>query len=220
MKRKQDYKITREKFFDTGEQKDLMRVTEANALLDRKRGRSTWGNRWMLVHFAMNSGLRVSEIADLKIGDLHLKNGSAYIYVRKGKRGKDRDVYIDTELVAHLIEYIQDKKLLWDQGNSKDDFLFTGQGGGKITSTALTMSFTQAVKEAGLWKTVKTGSRERNLSIHSARHTYATFLYARSDKNLKFVQKQLGHSSIIMTSLYADILPEENSELANKILDE
>jgi len=215
---KKEYKITREKFFDTEERKTLERVTEANALLDRKRGRMTWQIRWMLVHLALNSGLRVSEIADLNIGDLHLKNGSPYIYVRKGKRGKDRDVYIDTELVKHLKEFIQEKKLLWDQGNGEDDYLFTGQGGGKITSTALTMSFTRAVREAGLWKKVKKG--EFNLSIHSARHTYATRIYAKSEANLKFVQKQLGHSSLNMTSLYADILPEVNAELANKILDE
>lgn len=216
---KKDYKITRDKFFGTDEEKVMLNVTEANALLDRKRGRITWGARWMLVHLAMRSGLRVSEIADLKIGDIHLANGSPYIYIRKGKRGKDRDVYIDSELTKHLKEFIQEKKQLWDQANSQDDYLFAGQGGGRITTTALTMSFSQAVKKAGLWKKVKTGSRERNLSIHSARHTYATFLYAKSDKNLKFVQKQLGHSTLNMTSLYADILPEENSELANKILD-
>lgn len=218
---KNDYKITREKFFDTEERKTLMKVTESNSLLDRKRGLMTWQIRWMLVHLAMFSGLRVSEIGNLKIDDLHLqKNGSPYIFVRHGKRGKDRDVYIDTELAAHLKEFIKEKKELWDHANGEDDYLFTGQGGGGITNTALTNSFTQAVKEAGLWKTVKKGSRKRNLSIHSARHTYATFLYARSDKNLKFVQKQLGHSTINMTSLYADILPEENSGLANKILDE
>ena len=217
---KQDYKITREKFFDTEERKTLMKVTEANSLLDRKRGLMTWQIRWMLVHLAMFSGLRVSEIGNLKIGDIHLKNGSAYIFVRHGKRGKDRDVYVDTELVKHLKEYIQEKKQLWDQHTGENDYLFTGQGGRGITSTALTMSFTNAVKAAGLWKKLPKGSKKRNLSIHSARHTYATFLYARSDKNLKFVQKQLGHSSLNMTSLYADILPEENSELANKILDE
>jgi len=205
-----DYKITRDKFFDTDERKTIMRVTEANALLDRAKGRMTWQIRWMLVHLAMHSGLRVSEIADLRIGNIHLKNGSAYIYVRQGKRGKDRDVYIDAELAQHLKQFIQEKPILWDQPNGMDDYLFTGQGGGKMTTTALTLSFTRAVKTAGLRK---------GLSIHSARHTYATIMYAKSDKNLKFVQKQLGHSSLNMTALYADILPEENNVLANKILD-
>ena len=220
---KNDYKITREKFFDTEERKTLLRVTEANALLDRKRGLMTWQIRWMLVHLAMFSGLRVSEIGNLKIGDLHLqKNGSPYIFVRHGKRGKDRDVYIDPELVAHLKEFIKEKKELWDQPNGKNDYLFTGRGGKKMSTTALSISFTNAVKEAGLWYKIpkKLSKKEFNLSIHSARHTYATFIYATTKGNLKFVQKQLGHSTIIMTSLYADILPEENSKLANSILNE
>ena len=205
-----DYKITRDKFFDTDERKTLMRVAEANALLDRAKGRMTWQIRWMLVHLAMHSGLRVSEIADLQIGNIHLKNVSAYLYVRQGKRGKDRDVYIDAELAQHLKQFTQEKPLLWDQPNSDKDYLFTGQGGGKMTTTALTLSFTKAIKTAGIRK---------GLSIHSARHTYATIMYAKSDKNLKFVQKQLGHSSLNMTALYADILPEENATLANKILE-
>jgi len=54
-------------------------------------------------------------------------------------------------------------------------------------------------------------------SIHSARHTYATLLLAKSN-SLRFVQKQLGHASIAMTSLYADVLPEMNQTLANAIL--
>jgi integrase len=55
-------------------------------------------------------------------------------------------------------------------------------------------------------------------SIHSARHTYGTHLY-HATKNLRYVQKQLGHSNITMTSIYADILPSENGKLANMILE-
>lgn len=204
-----DYKITREKFFDTEERKALMKAAEDRAIVDRAKGRMTWPVRWMLVHLAMYSGLRVSEMADLRIKDIHLKNGSPYLYVRKGKRGKDRDVYIDSELARHLREFIGEEKPLWDQANGPEDYLFTGQRGGQMTVTALQISFTKAVEAAGLRK---------GLSIHSARHTYATLLFAKT-KNLKYVQKQLGHASMNMTGLYADILPEENAVLANAILD-
>jgi integrase len=73
----------------------------------------------------------------------------------------------------------------------------------------LYISFKQAVREAGL---------RNDLTIHSARHGYATLLYYKT-KDLRAVQKQLGHSSLNMTSLYADIMPEENGEIANKTLD-
>jgi site-specific recombinase XerD len=72
----------------------------------------------------------------------------------------------------------------------------------------LEISFKKAAERAGLPK---------YYSIHSSRHTYATLLLAKS-KNIRFVQKQLGHASIAMTSLYADVLPEMNQNLANAIL--
>jgi len=68
-------------------------------------------------------------------------------------------------------------------------------------------SFKKAIFETGIRK---------KLSIHSARHTYATFLL-KDTQNLRYVQQQLGHSNIAMTSHYANILPEENGILANKI---
>jgi site-specific recombinase XerD len=77
------------------------------------------------------------------------------------------------------------------------------------TTTALAISFKQALKEVNLPETY---------SIQSSRHTYATTLLAKTS-NLRFVQKQLGHASINMSALYADVLPEQNQSLANAILD-
>jgi site-specific recombinase XerD len=68
-------------------------------------------------------------------------------------------------------------------------------------------SFKRAVIEAGL---------PGHYSIHSARHTYAAYLL-HDTGNLRYTQKQLGHSNIGMTALYADVLPEENCKLANMI---
>jgi integrase len=168
----------------------------------------TWPIRYMLVHLALNSGLRVSEIAKLKIQDVKLSIKSPYIFVRNGKRGKSRDVYIDRELTKHLQEFILQKKN-WNQFTEPEAPLFSGHGGQHSTTTALYISFKQAVREAGL---------RNDLTIHSARHGYATLLYYKT-KDLRAVQKQLGHSSLNMTSLYADIMPEENGEIANKTLD-
>ncbi len=53
-------------------------------------------------------------------------------------------------------------------------------------------------------------------TIHHARHSYATHLLADTS-NLRHVQKQLGHKSLAMTGLYADILPEQNQALADKL---
>ncbi|MBU0684081.1 MAG: tyrosine-type recombinase/integrase [Candidatus Omnitrophica bacterium] len=51
-------------------------------------------------------------------------------------------------------------------------------------------------------------------SIHSARHTYGTMLY-RNTKDLRMVQKQLGHSSCQVTEVYADVLREDTAKAVN-----
>lgn len=200
-----DYKITRNKFFDSEERRCILKHTEAMAIADEAKGRRTWITRWMLVDLAFFSGLRVSEIAGLKISDIHLKAKDPYIFVRRGKGGRSRDVYIDRNLTGHLKGYIK-IKTLWGESVENDAPLLAGRSG-HYTPTALTVSFKKAVEQAGL---------RTDLSIHSARHTYATFLY-KETQNLRYVQKQLGHADLNMTSLYTDVLPEQNGRLANKM---
>ena len=203
-----DYKISRDQLFETDERKTILKNSEERSIVDLSKGRMTWPVRWMLVHLAMNTGLRVFEIAALRLEDVRLSSKPPYIFVHRGKRGKSRDVYIDRELVKHLKEFIRHKQT-WDQSIDQDAPLFSGRGGNPFSTTALHISFKEAVLAAGL--------RDK-LSIHCARHSYATLLYYKT-KDLRAVQKQLGHASLNMTTLYADIMPEENSRIANKILD-
>jgi site-specific recombinase XerD len=209
MKTSGEYRITREKFFATEEGRKLLKVSRENGDLDLMKGRKTWVTRHLLVHLALNSGLRVSEIAKLKIRDLHLNGKDNYLIVQSGKRGKKRDVYLDRDLAKHLKDYLEIKKKAWKESIDPDAPLLAGRGGNHFTTTALEISFKKAIEKAGL---------SSHYSIHSARHTYATMLLGKTN-NLRFVQKQLGHASLNMTSLYADVLPELNGELANAILD-
>jgi site-specific recombinase XerD len=204
-----NYKITREKFFDNEERKTILKTSEEKEIIDKTKGRKTWLYRYMLVHLALYSGLRVGEIAELKHGDINLNTKAPFIHVRKGKGNKNRDVYIDRKLVKHLKDFIQQKKI-WKHSIEPDAPLFNNRTDKHVTTTTLHISFKKAVQEAGL---------RNDLTIHSARHAYATLLYHKT-KNLKYVQDQLGHASIAMTSLYANIFPEEKGALANQILDD
>lgn len=206
-KKQNHYEIDREKFFETDERKAIMKTTEDRSLADRAKGRLTWQVRWILVHLALYSGLRVSEIAALKVCMVHLDSKEPFIKVYRGKGKKSRDVYIDSELAQHLRDFIHFKRR-WNQSVELNAPLFAGRGGKQYTTNALSLSFKEAVKAAGL---------RTNLSIHSARHSYATFLY-HGEKDLRAVQKQLGHSNVAMTTLYSDIMPEERSRIANSIL--
>lgn len=204
----QDYQIGREKVFDRDERTKLLKVCKDKAELDLLHGRETWPKRYMLVDLALFTGLRVSEIAALKIGDINLSSKDPYLIVRNGKRGKRRDVYLDKALAKHLKEYIAHKKKSWNESTDPDAPLFTGRNGGHCATITLMKSFKRAVEEAGL---------PNHYSIHCARHTYATFLL-HDTGNLRYVQKQLGHSHLNMTALYADVLPSENGNLANMIV--
>ena len=202
------YAITRDKFFSAQEKQGLLRVCRKRAVSDLIKGRKNWITRYMLIHLALNTGLRVSEIAALKVEDLHMNGKENYLIVQNGKGGKKRDVYMDKDLVKHLQEYLEIREKEWGETIEGTSPLFSGRGGRHYTTTALEISFKRAIEAASL---------PRTYSIHSARHTYATFLLAKSN-NLRFVQKQLGHASIAMTSLYADVLPEMNQALADAIL--
>lgn len=202
------YSITPDKFLDREERRMLIKTAREKSELDLLYGRRTWPVRYMLIDLAFYSGLRVAEISALKVGDLELRPADPHLFVEKGKGNKKRAVYLDKELVKHLKEYLKLKKNSWGEAIDSDAPLFPGRDGEHCKPITLMKSFKVALKTAGL---------PERYSIHSARHTYATFLL-HDTKNMRYVQRQLGHSSIAMTALYADIMPEENGMLANKIV--
>lgn len=209
-----NYRIDRTKFLSPPEARQLIKTCEEHSIVDIAKGRKTWVTRYMLVHLALHSGLRIAELADLQIGDLYLKGiTDMYLIVRHGKgrgaKGKKRDVYLDREIIKHIRDYIAYKKKVLKQPITPESPLLARKDDIKYSTTGLHLSFKRAIEAAGLPK---------HYSPHSCRHTYATMLYAKTN-NLRFVQKQLGHSSLNMTVLYADISPELNTDLANAILD-
>ena len=135
------YAITRDKFMSMKERNKLLRVSKKQARVDMDENRRTWVTRYMVVHLAVNSGLRVSEIAALKIFDLHLNGKENYLTIRNGKCGRKRDVYVDADLVMHLQNYLFFKKKLWNESIDREAPVFTGTGGKHYTTTALHISF-------------------------------------------------------------------------------
>ena len=176
------YTITRDKFFSVKEAKKLLKMCERKASIDVHANRTTWVTRYMLIHLALYSGLRVSEIAALKIGDLHFNGTDNYLIVQSGKGKKKREVYLDKELVKHMQNYLEIKQTYLEESVNVEAPFFAGRGGQHYTTTALEISFKRAIAATGL---------SMHYSIHSSRHTYATFLLAKTN-SLRFAQKQLG----------------------------
>jgi len=115
-------------------------------------------------------------------------------------------VVISDKLKKHLKEYILWKKRVGEKVES-EDYLFISERSSKMTLSALQKRFKYWTKACGL---------KMAYSIHSARHTYGTMLY-RNTKDLRMVQKQLGHSSCQVTEVYADVLSEDTEKAVNNL---
>ncbi|WP_262707261.1 tyrosine-type recombinase/integrase [Maribacter algicola] len=142
-------------------------------------------------------GLRVSELVNLKLEDVDSKRMMVRISVAKGK--KDRYVPLPESILPKLREYyIAYKPKL---------YLFEGQYGGPYAKSSLQQVFKNALRKAGIKKTI---------GIHGLRHSYATHLL-ESGADMRFVQELLGHNSIKTTQLYTKVTPRSISKIKSPL---
>lgn len=194
--------VDRTKYMNPDEVKQLRTVTEAQAIVDLKKGKEQGVKRWMLVDLALSTGLRVAEIAAIQIIDIDFKRGSLKVVRVKKKKAKPETMAISKELIQHLQEFIG-----WM--DKKSGPLFVGQRGA-LSTQGLQRMFKRAIEKAGL---------PSELSIHSARHSVAVHLLKKTG-NLRQVQKQLGHASPATTAnMYADISFEDMQSGLNGLWD-
>lgn len=174
---------------------------------------SEHGNRmeWMLVDVALQTGLRVSEIAALAVGDFDLEQKVLHVIraKKRNKRSKSnlvRDVLpIPDSLNLHVHDYLQwlhDKLRLYADQDIDPDTVFLWGRKGPIGKRGMQYAWDRIIEAAGV----------RHKSIHCGRHTLAVMLL-KVTKNLRLVQKQLGHSSPTTTAnFYADVPFEDRLE--------
>lgn len=132
---------------------------------------------------AYGAGLRVSELAKLKIADIDSKN--MQIFVRQGKGQVDRFSLLSVANLTVLRKYYkQYHPKVW---------LFPGQYPTNAISThALQKIFLEAKRKVGI---------EKEVSIHSLRHSFATHLL-EDGVDICHIQKLLGHKSVSTTCKY------------------
>ncbi|MFC1620541.1 tyrosine-type recombinase/integrase [Candidatus Neomarinimicrobiota bacterium] len=182
--------ISPDKYLTPEETRQLRRICEEAALAARARGVQAPVRDRLIIELAIGTGLRVSELANLRLEELYLKKGQNSLIVRNGKGGKDRVVQFNAMLKDLIVEYLNYR-------HSDSPYLFPSKHGEKITASGIQQVFKKWANKAGL---------PDRYSIHSLRHTYAVRLYKASGYNLRLVQKQLGHSSVSTTQVYADVL--------------
>lgn len=138
---------------------------------------------------AYGGGLRLSEIAALRIKDIDSK--SMRIFVRGGKGNKDRFTILSNECLCVLREY-------WSVYRPKhpDGWLFLGQGRyTHVSDRAIASAFIVWIERLGI---------QKKLSIHSLRHAFATHLL-EDGATIFQIKELLGHASLSSTALYLHI---------------
>ncbi len=136
-------------------------------------------------------GLRVSELVELRISNLHF--GEGYIKV-VGKGNKERLVPISNKAVKEIESYFIDRNQLTPDQASKD-ILFLNRRGKKLTRVMIFTIIKQLVALTGIKKTI---------SPHTFRHSFATHLI-EGGADLRALQEMLGHESILTTEIYTHL---------------
>jgi len=162
---------------------------------------------WFVINLGLHTGLRVQEMSNLMIEDLTIGNGNASLIVRNGKNGKSRLVKFSRKFREILLEYLNWKKSISEPLSAKDPLIFSSIIKGQMTTRGIQKIFERNAKRASI----------RGHSIHHLRHTYASHLYKASNYNLRLVQKQLGHSSIKVTEVYADVLKPDLDRAVSRL---
>lgn len=141
-----------------------------------------------LFELMFSSGMRVSEISNLRVGAVDLDRRAVLV---RGKGNKERLIPIcDIEVRSALIAYINLRKIIREE----DEFFFTNRFGRRLSEQSIRMALKRHTKAASLG----------NITPHVFRHTVATMLLEQG-VDLRFIQNFLGHSSIVTTTIYTHV---------------
>jgi integrase/recombinase XerD len=186
------------KYYTESQIKLLRRTVKNQADLDILRGKVTAVRDWLAIDLITLTGVRVAEAANIRCGDIRVGYGQSELFIRYGKGAKSRTIQIPDSLKTHLKWFLRWKAEIGEAAGH-DDFVFIGKRG-PWTSQAVQQNVKKYLKRLGLYELGK--------SVHALRHSYAVQLY-RKQRDLRAVQKQLGHSSIQTTQIYADVTVED-----------
>lgn len=181
---------------------NILTIEEVDNLLDIKLNTPFDYRNKAMLELMYSSGLRVSEIVDLKLNNIDLDNG----YVRcLGKGKKERIIPIGEIAIEYLKKYINEYRNSMKKGYYTEN-VFLNNHGKNITRQGFFLIIKNIAKEKNI---------DKNITPHMLRHSFATHLL-NNGANLRTIQEMLGHSSITTTQIYTNVsndIIKENYEL-------
>lgn len=152
----------------------------------------------VVLEVLFSTGIRVSELCDIKQNNLNLQSGIIKIF---GKGSKERIIqFCDTETKSIIKEYIN---LFRDELDASEYFLINRLGN-KLSEQSVRLMIKKYQKILGI---------EKNLTPHMFRHSFATLLLEEG-VDIRYIQHMLGHASISTTQIYTQV----NMKQQRKIL--
>lgn len=181
---------------------NILTIEEVDNLLDIKLNTSFDYRNKAMLELMYSSGLRVSELVDLKLNNIDLDNG----YVRcLGKGKKERIIPIGEIAIEYLKKYINEYRNSMKKGYYTEN-VFLNNHGKNITRQGFFLIIKNIAKEKNI---------NKNITPHMLRHSFATHLL-NNGANLRTIQEMLGHSSITTTQIYTNVsndIIKENYEI-------
>lgn len=144
-----------------------------------------------IIEMLYGSGLRVSELVDLRLSNIYRQEGYMRIL---GKGNKQRLVPISPEADKQLEYWLEDRCHLDIKPEAKD-IAFLNHYGRQLTRAMIFTIVKRLAQLAGITKTI---------SPHTLRHSFATHLL-QNGADLRIIQQLLGHESIVTTEIYTHV---------------
>ncbi|MBP8959699.1 MAG: site-specific tyrosine recombinase XerD [Bacteroidales bacterium] len=170
---------------------EVLTVNEIEKLLDAIDLSKPEGHRnKAIIETLYGSGLRVSELVNLRITDIHREEGFLII---TGKGNKQRMVPIGSHALKEIDLYFEQRRLIpkiYDE-----NIVFLNRRGRRLTRVMVFTIIKDLASRAGI---------KKNISPHTLRHSFATHMI-EAGADLRAVQEMLGHESILTTEIYTHI---------------
>ncbi len=171
----------------------VLTLPEIEMILNAPKTSDTTGLRdKAILETFYSSGLRVSELINLKINDLFFDDEVIRVL---GKGSKERIVPIGSSAVKWVKEYLTRSRPFLEKKTKSQNFVFLNKRGTKLSRMWIWKIFDHYAKEAGI---------KKEIHPHIFRHSFATHLL-EGGADLRAVQEMLGHADISTTQIYTHV---------------
>lgn len=152
---------------------------------------------YAMITLFLNCGMRLSELVDIDIKDIHFDECSMTVI---GKGNKERTIYLNKACMYAIEQYLAVRPKEGVNFKSKDA-LFLSERRERISRRTVQYIVKEELEKAGL--------DTSKYSTHKLRHTAATLMYQYGEVDIRALQELLGHASISTTEIYTHVANEQ-----------